>query len=50
MVNGIVLGVFSVDDDHAHKHSRTPQLYRYERDQPTLTNYTTLHFDKPRRN
>ena len=26
------------------------QLYQYERSQPTLTNYTTLHLDQPRRN
>ena len=37
-------------DDHTHEHRRAPQLYHYERDQPTLTNYTTLHLDQPRRN
>ena len=37
-------------DDNAHERNRTPQLYHYERDQPTLTNCTTLHLDQPRRN
>ena len=36
-------------DHHTHDHNRTPQLYHYELDQPTLANYTTLHLDKPRR-
>ena len=36
-------------DDRTHEHSRTPQSCQYKRDQPTVTNYTTLHLDKPRR-
>ena len=35
---------------HTHEHNRTPQLCHYEPDHPILTNYTTLHLDKPRRN
>ena len=35
---------------HTHEYNRTPQLYHYEPDQPTLTNYTTPHLDKPRHN
>ena len=34
---------------HTHKHNRTPQRYHYKPDKTTLTNYTTLHLDKPRR-
>ena len=37
-------------DQNIHEHNRTSQLYDYEPNQPTLTNYTTLHFDIPRRN
>ena len=37
-------------DRHIHEHRKTPGLYHYGPDQPTLTNYTTLHLDKPRRN
>ena len=37
-------------DYHTHEHSRTTQLYHYKPDQPTLTNYTNLHLDKPRCN
>ena len=35
-------------DRHTHKHNRTPQLYHHEPHQPPLTNYTTVHLDKPR--
>ena len=35
---------------HIHEHNKTPRLYPYEPDQPTLTNYTTLRLGKPRRN
>ena len=37
-------------NDHTHEHNRTPQLYHREPDQPTLTNYTTLHLDIRRGN
>ena len=33
-------------DHHIHEHNRTPQLHHYERDQPTLTTYTTLHSNR----
>ena len=37
-------------DDHTHEQNRTSQLYHYEPNQPTLTNYTTLHLYIPRSN
>ena len=37
-------------DHHTYKHNRTPRIYHQEPEQPTLTNDTTLHLDKPRRN
>ena len=37
-------------DHHTIEQNRTLQFYHYEPDQTTLTNYTTLHLDKPRCN